>query len=121
MDKRVESLIGSPSRDDFKHRHKKRLKQTCYAVDIDLAWVGKKRVLCFFDYKKPGDRVNKNEEIAYKDLSHKAPFIVLTELDVDKFSARICIDGEWYMYDGEVTWDTLASWREILERKESLI
>ncbi|MBD3252010.1 hypothetical protein GF380_06215 [Candidatus Uhrbacteria bacterium] len=67
MDGKKLALKGSPSRDNFKHIHK-RLNKRFYALDIDFVLVDKwpqPHIVAILDYKRPGDTVTFAEVIAY--------------------------------------------------------
>ena len=76
-------LIGSPSRDAFKHWHHNKLPGAFYACDLDFVLVEKSPpgVVAVLDYKTPRDKIKFSEVLAYDDLLEKGipVFIVQSE------------------------------------------
>ena len=82
MDERVEELIGSESRDWFKHLHKKSpMPSTCWACDVDLELVEKEpipHIVARIEFKCLGDGPTFTECIAYAEYMKKlAPIYVI--------------------------------------------
>lgn len=74
-----QGLKGSPSRDEFKRRHKD-LSATFYAGDLDFVLVTKypkAGIVAFLDYKRCGDQVTFAEAIAYNSLLSIAPVYIV--------------------------------------------
>lgn len=69
MDKRKLELIGSPTRDKFKQKHKI-LDNRLYACDIDFIFVSKypPKIVGILDLKTGRDNISFSEVIAYNNL-----------------------------------------------------
>lgn len=121
MDASKIALKGSPSRDGFKSLHKLNLPSRCYAFDVDLAWCGRYGILAFFDFKRSGDGINKNERIGYKVLAGIAPFFILTGEESGPWTLeRFEINGTLDMRRENVGWEDLAKIRVQLEKVEKI-
>ncbi len=77
--KAKENLIGSPSRDIFKSKHKKLLSKKFYACDLDFILVAKCpfHIVAFLDYKKGREPITFSEVIAYNILKQIAPVFII--------------------------------------------
>lgn len=114
-------LIGSPSRDDFKWRHKHRLAERCFAVDLDLAWVGKWHILAIFDYKHGDDGINYNEHVAYRSLLDHAPVIIVRERARDIFDVIVLYKSQLEAHKcGEFQIATAVGWSWLQELRDRL-
>lgn len=84
VDEEKRQLKGSPSRDAFKRRHKDCAKWF-YACDLDLVLVGKSpyRIIAFFDYKTPKDKITFSEAIAFNILKAIAPIFIIRSENPD--------------------------------------
>jgi len=74
------------------------------------------------DYKRSTDGVNKNEHIAYTDISKRlCPVLVLyeDENNKDSFSVRAYINGAIYFSPQRVTWEHLNAARVYLDIAEA--
>lgn len=71
-------LVGSPSRDTFKRRHKDMPPQF-YALDIDLVLIDRApfMIVAFCDYKRPTDNITFAEVVAYNDLLKVAQVYII--------------------------------------------
>ena len=84
MDKRKLDLKGSPSRDEFKYQHKRKLPSNFYATDLDLALVETDEgIVAFLDYKNPRDLLTFTETLAYNQLIEIAPVYIIVSEDLE--------------------------------------
>ena len=78
MNEKKFNLKGSPSRDEFKYQHKRKLPSNFYATDLDLVLVEKDEgIVAFLDYKKPKDLLTYTETLAYNELIAIAPIYII--------------------------------------------
>lgn len=80
MDKDKQDLIGSPSRDMFKHLHKK-LSKGFYGCDLDFRLIAKyprEGIVAHLDVKLPNDIITYAEVIGYnEDLKQGIPIYIV--------------------------------------------
>lgn len=89
---------GSPSRDEFKYRHKMELGAHYYAADVDFCLVDKgpyPDIVAVLDYKRYGDDVTFAEVIAYNGFIKRGiPVFVVTGCEKQgKFTIQQYVGG----------------------------
>jgi len=100
VDTKKRNLKGSPSRDAFKHWHK-RLPGYFYACDLDFVLVSKEPpgIIAVLDYKQPGDKVTFAEVLAYNALLQQdIPLFIVSgreELGFERLKIYRYNGGNW--------------------------
>lgn len=147
MNERKRDLIGSESRDKFKHFHKKKLHNQFYALDIDFALVEKHLgatesgeplpfIVAILDFKLPNDSPTFSEVLAYNQFIKTNIPVYIVEADSEEFAEkkpseqRLSVyeykGGDWRPdpphWDGEIvieqaTWREFGSWQDSLRIK----
>lgn len=83
-------LMGSPSRDMFKHWHKQRpMPNSFYACDVDFVLIefNPPHIAAILDYKMPKDKLTSTECLAFNELSKHYPvYIVYSNADFINFT-----------------------------------
>lgn len=84
MDDNKKNLKGSPSRDEFKWRHKK-LRRNLYGSDLDYSLVEfqPEGIAGFIDFKKDHDCISTTEVILYNTISFIAPVFIVQGDDLE--------------------------------------
>lgn len=125
MDDVTKSQKGSPTRDNFKHRHKQLCKQF-YACDLDFVFVAKvpmPDIIAAIDYKASGDKITFSEVIAYNALIRRGIPVYVVAGDVETGAFRIWrYKGGHHgkpRYDVEPvantsSWDEFETWERAL-------
>lgn len=108
---------GSPSRDEFKVRHKL-LRKELWSLDIDFLFVEKSPypdIIAAIDYKSHGDTLTFAEVIAYNALTIRGIpiYIVSGDAETGEFEIKWYVGGHHQKPRYElVLMKTTANWKE---------
>lgn len=147
MNKQKLQLMGSESRDRFKHIHKNRLHDQFYALDIDFALIERNKwaaedgshlplIVAILDFKMPDDRPTFSEVLAYNQFIKQNIPVYIVEANSDDFvdkdpsKHRLTVyeyqGGDWEPeipdWDGDLvledaTWRDFEKWQDELRIK----
>lgn len=128
MNERTKNLIGSPSRDEFKRRHKD-LSPQFWAMDLDFCLIDKTPIpdiVAAIDYKQGGDSVTFSEVIAYNALLRRGIDVFIVTGDATN---GIFLIEKWFGGHHSVpridkrhvetvqSWDEFAAWESQLRNE----
>lgn len=127
------NIKGSPSRDEFKQKHKELLRWF-YASDADLCLVSKNPpgVVAYLDFKLPNDEISFAEGILYNAwIKTGTPvFVIQGDPETGQFMIMRVLQVDWkpnppiVQYDEEIyptkDWDEYQEWEKKLRWQYTL-